>query len=332
MIELKNRDALEFSFPEVHREAKLTINFLRTFRIPDDGKTYPLPPGLGTFPLKHVDDHRQTVPESWLRHGGVMLPMYQSEALWISFRPNHVNMRGAYPFAIKVAAGKIDAVSGQAWDPALQRTPQQNYVVAPTQPWLDGFCVEKGVIRQFVAMPLGSGYSVEEQVTGRADVGGLQILVYPMKGEVFDRRFPLQQPRRQMVFGSLQRKCEMGLAPGGKMRQQIYNDPYDPSDWAPSSSRCFVHLANSLSWREITGSNPPYPPTTAKEYQGYGLPWFDYYDEKHSAVEGSKLLSETKSVAEMAGEKGDVPLPDNSSVVVKQVVHLSPGQVREGDF
>ena len=54
MIELKN-DRLVFSFPEVHKNAKLTISFQRTLRIPDDGKDYPLPPGLGQFPMKHVD-------------------------------------------------------------------------------------------------------------------------------------------------------------------------------------------------------------------------------------------------------------------------------------
>jgi hypothetical protein len=55
MIELKH-DSLKFSFSEVHPEAQLTIGFKRTLRIPDDGKDYPLPPGLGRFPMKHVDD------------------------------------------------------------------------------------------------------------------------------------------------------------------------------------------------------------------------------------------------------------------------------------
>ena len=45
MIELKN-DFLTFSFPEVHPEAQLTIDFQRTLRIPDDEKDYPLPPGF----------------------------------------------------------------------------------------------------------------------------------------------------------------------------------------------------------------------------------------------------------------------------------------------
>jgi hypothetical protein len=40
-------------------------------------------------------------------------------------------------------------------------------------------------------MPLGSGYSAEEQITGEAEHGGIQIVVYPMKQEVFEKRFPI---------------------------------------------------------------------------------------------------------------------------------------------
>ena len=82
MIELTNSD-LVFSFPEVHRFAELKIMFQRTLRIPDDGKVYELPPGMGAFPLFQVDDFAEKVPSSWVEHGGVMLPMYQSEAMWI---------------------------------------------------------------------------------------------------------------------------------------------------------------------------------------------------------------------------------------------------------
>jgi hypothetical protein len=134
-------------------------------RIPDDDITYPLPPGLGTFPLKHVDDH--PVPPDWSKHGGVMLPMYQSEALWLNFRPHDISdRRTSYPFAVKVAAGKIDALTGSPWHDTLEKDPQ-DYMVSTEQPWLDGYCVEKDRVRQFVAMPLGSGYSAEEQITGQ---------------------------------------------------------------------------------------------------------------------------------------------------------------------
>jgi len=55
MIEL-TRDTLIFSFLDLHPDAHCTISFQRTLRIPDDDKTWPLPPGLGRFPIVHVDD------------------------------------------------------------------------------------------------------------------------------------------------------------------------------------------------------------------------------------------------------------------------------------
>jgi len=142
--------------------AELTIEFQQTLRIPDDGETYPLPAGLGVFPLRLVYDFAETAPASWIKKGGVMMPMYQSEALLIRFS-------ASYPFAVKIAAGKINAVSGEAWTAELQSEPQNDRVV-PEQPWLDGFSVGGGLIRQFVALPLGAGDSVEEQLTGQADV------------------------------------------------------------------------------------------------------------------------------------------------------------------
>ena len=55
------------------------LTFQRTLRIPDDGRAYPLPPGLGAFPLRRVDDYASRVPEGWAERGGVFLPMYQRE-------------------------------------------------------------------------------------------------------------------------------------------------------------------------------------------------------------------------------------------------------------
>jgi hypothetical protein len=345
MIELR-QDQLVFSFPEVHPGAVLSIDFQRTLRIPDDGKSYPLPPGLGRFPLRHVDDHAQTVPDGWIEHGGVLLPMYQAEALWLYFHAGMVHERlAAYPFAVKVATGKINAVSGAAWCDGIHRRPQ-DYLVTPGQPWLDGYCVRKGLIRQFVAMPLGAGYSAEEQLTGQAEHGGLQIMVYPMKRVVFERRFPVRDQEESRTWGlsrrflsPLRAPCgaAMGLAPGGLMRQEIYQDRFDLDDWdLTQRSRCFVHIANSLVWRAITGSTPPTPPPTAKEYQRAGLPWFDYYAENLTAVDGATTLEDLQSVAALGAKKGEVPLPENESVEAGPVVKLRAGlkkdQVREGAF
>jgi hypothetical protein len=216
-------------------------------------------------------------------------------------------------------------------------------MVAPRQPWLDGFCVKKGIIRQFVAMPLGAGYTAEEQLTSRVEHGGLQIVVYPMKREVFERRFPEHPPMPLRGIPAAapakyrKRSADMGLAPGGRMKQEIYADPFDFSDWDQTQrSRCFVHIANSLAWEEITGKKPPTTPPTAKQYAQAGLPWFDYYDDGAAALAGSAKLASLKSVAELGAEKGDVPLPENASVTPETVIQLrrklGKNQVREGRF
>lgn len=332
MIVLEN-DSLVFSFPEVHSEAKLSVDFQRTLRIPDDDRGYPLPPGLGSFPLRHVDDFAVRVPDKWLERGGVMLPMYQAEALWLNFSSGGWWGFGDYPFAVKIATGKVNAVSGEGWKDGLNRDPQ-DYLVAPNQPWLDGYCVEKGVIRQFVAMPLGEGYSAEEQLTGAAEYGGLQIIAYPMKAVAYERYFG---GREQIAYeavmsapGIYRQRAEMGLAPGGRMRQKIYDDRYRLEDWDfRHSSRCFVHIANSVVWREITGQAPPTRPPTAKQYTQAGLPWFDLYDADRAAVEGAEELAGLNSVKAKGEGKGESPLPENESVDPGHVKMLRQG-LREG--
>jgi hypothetical protein len=337
MITLQDDD-LHFRFPEVHEDAQLRIQFQRTLRIPDDGQTHGLPPGLGAFPLRHVDDFADRVPEAWKERGGVMLPMYQAEALWISFR-------GSYPMLVRIAAGKINAVTGEPWTEATRKGVRQDYVVIPKQPWLDGYCTEQGVIRQFVAMPLGEGYTPEEQLTGKAEFGGIQVMVHPLRREAWEKILKLRKEWR----GGLQRKgmadsrviaCfapDMGLAMGGRMRQEIYDDTYAFQDWDLSQrSRCYVHLTNSLVWKSITGEAPPTTPPTAAEYTRAGLPWFEYYGEGQSVLKGSSMLAGTKSVAEWAAEQGTNPLPENESVSPQLVINLgkkpAPSVVREGEF
>ena len=343
MIELKN-NSLIFSFKNVHPDAGLSIQFQRTPRVPDDNRDYFLPPGLGPFPLELVDDFEKNLPPVWIEHGGIFMPMYQSEAMWINFHSLYSDDRyTSYPFAIKIAAGKINAVTGESWNNELNKSPQ-DYLVSSTQPWLDGYCVKKGIIRQFVAMPLGTGYTAEEQMTGSGEYGGLQIVAYPMKREVFERRFPKRERGTKTLGDMRMMEClsemkvgfAMGLAPGGRMKQEVYNDPYGIDDWDQDyRSRCFVHIANSMVWRSITGENPPTVPLTAKEYTKAGLPWFDYYSDG-KALNGSVKLKNLKSVTKLGKEKKDIPLPENEPVDPENIVKIrgkiKEGQVREGKF
>jgi len=168
----------------------VTITLHRTLRLPEDGKTHALPPSLGSFPVRAVADYIDKVPASWREHGGVFMPLYQREAMWMGFRVDPSTAILTRHAAVKVAAGKVNAVSGKAWTDKLEKPedavvggkdPVQDYMVVPGQPWLDGFNTGDSVVRQFVAMPLGMGYTVEKQVTGKEDVGGIQIAVYPAK-------------------------------------------------------------------------------------------------------------------------------------------------------
>jgi len=316
----------------------LHVSFQRTLRIPDNGKDYPLPASLGEFPVRSVDDF--VVPVEWLKRGGVMMPMYQSEALWMRFSSD-------FPFALKVGAGKINAVSGEPWAPEFQRDPQ-NYVVVPKQPWLDGFAVGEGVIRQFVAMPLGAGFSVEEQLTSKAEFGGIQLQACPMRVESYFNREIVPNlpeellelipalfqkhlvPRSSGIKRSLMRPAPpMGLAAGGLIRQEIYEDPYPFEVWDTAHPvRCFVHLCNSLVWREMTNEDPPHPPLTAKEYETIGFPWFDHYRDDLKALKGTKALARVKTVAQL-GKKNE-PAHIAPTKIVQYGNTRRPGEIREG--
>jgi hypothetical protein len=162
-----------------------------------------------------------------------------------------------YPFALKIAAGMVNAVNGKFWTDELDVV-DQDYIEVPGQPWLDGFCVAENAVRQFVAMPLGQGYTAEEQVTGNTEHGGMQLLARPLRGELWERR----KAQRGAFKVACAMQCEapppsaggMGLAPGGSIRQQINKAQELTEDWEPAvRSRCFVHISNSLAWRAATG-------------------------------------------------------------------------------
>jgi hypothetical protein len=77
--------AITVSDPEHPSVPETAISFQRTLRIPDDTREWPLPPGLGEFPLRTVTSLADRATAAMRERGGVVLPMYQAEAMWISF-------------------------------------------------------------------------------------------------------------------------------------------------------------------------------------------------------------------------------------------------------
>jgi hypothetical protein len=270
-----------------------------------------------------------------------MIPLHKTEALWLHFESK-------YPMALKVGAGGICAISGAKWSSNLNGTPQ-SYAVLPNQPWIDGFRVSEGVIRQFVAVPLGKGLTAEHQLTGEETWGGLQLQAFPMSADRYwsSHLQKALEEREEFLLGpralcsrtfsccvlssdGTDEACGAGLGAGGRMRQKIARDPFGIAAWdVTHTSRCFAHLCLSDDWERITGTKPPPPPRSASDYTESGGIWFDDEGEE-PAVAGETVLSEIKSVGDIVTDKTGLDLPDNESVEINdQVTKISHRTVRE---
>lgn len=307
-----------------------TVNFQRTLRIPETG-LHPLPPGLGRFPLRRVQDYPDTAPAEWLARGGVMLPIYQREAMWLSFDADE-------PTALQVGVGKVCAVSGLPWIEHLVKDPQ-NYVPLPTQPWLDGINAGDGFIRQFVAVPLGSGATVEGQVTGQETHGGVQLRAVGLTEEALaawreaqravDVEFDCLAP---MPCSEAIGSADMGLGAGGRMRQEVYTDDRPLADYDESGAqRVFIHLCSAAQWTAITGEVPPPSPVDRDAYVSAGLPWFDYYDSDAHDLASSPTLAKVKSVGEMLGGEKNSFVPVDPKTVIA-LGGVSPDMATDGKW
>jgi hypothetical protein len=268
---------------------RFELSLQRTLRIPEDGETYPLPPGLGRLPLLPSSAAGGRLPAQWRDSGDVLAPLYQREAVWLAFG-------GATwkPNAVQIGVGAINAVSGEPWSDDLSAEPQ-DYVVAPIQPWLDGVNAGVGTVRQFVALPLGSGRSVEAQLTGGESDAGLRVRVYePRPGRFPDEPPPPSGPRIAR-FGA----PGMGLGAGGAIRQKLYPDPYGVDTWDPEhTAEVRIRLLNSELWTELTGQPVPPTPVSAEAYAEHGLPWFELYDEHHEDLAPSARLAGVQGTAD----------------------------------
>jgi hypothetical protein len=283
--------SVRYSDGQIRVGERFGVSFQRTLRIPEDGREYPLPPGLGRFPLRAIA-------------GVASVPMHQREALWLGFE-------GASwkPNACIVLAGGVNAVTGKAGDDALDPA-RQNYLVTPYQPWLDGFNAGAGSVRQFVAVPLGTGLTAEAAITGREEAGGLELVVYePRPG-----RFP-DEPPPEDAEGAPVRMASMGLGGGGTIRQRTYEDPYGADAWDPASAvRVRIALLNAEQWKQATGEPPPPSPVSAEDYARAGLPWFDLYDDDRSDVAPAAEL------AALPATGSDEPDRDPADLPVRRLV------------
>ncbi|WP_432177038.1 hypothetical protein [Streptomyces sp. Tue6028] len=333
------------------------VRFMRTLRLPETG-THALPPGLGEFPVRRVEDYADTVPAAWRSRGGVMLPVYLREAMWLNFAGS------SEPAALQVGVGKVCAISGKKWSSRLTRKPQ-NYVVLPRQPWLDGINSGKGTVRQFVAVPLGLGATVEGQVTGEEVWGGVQLQSFPLNdaelaawreeerrraqersfmppppGGAYGAAYPMAAPAAPGAApapaaapaGRARSAPAMGLGVGGSMRQEVYRDDRPLKAWAEEpAGRVFVHLVTPPEWRRITGEAAPPSPVDRAAYTRAGLPWFDYYDQDASDLAPTDALGSVQPVGEWLGDDHE-PWQQPSPHQIKPLGDAPGKPVEDGDW
>ncbi|KAL9605902.1 MAG: hypothetical protein Q9179_000923 [Wetmoreana sp. 5 TL-2023] len=261
--------------------------------------------------------------------GGLFLPMYQRGAMWIRLDSNG-------QFAIKVIVGGVNVISGgplvetsatqlRRLNLFLRNESVQDYVVTPDQLWLDGIASTEGRVRQFVAMPIGAGYTVEAQLTGEDISGGLQFEVTPARAppktldsqhlieELFIRTLTkvvhlthlsasdtvAQLKKSESPAGgpNIPQAKELGIAAAGYIKQCILRDPNPADTWQRDRTICFnVQILNSAVFRHVTSMDPPETPISAATYASERLPFFDIYNEI-SDIKGS--FEEVKSIKEM---------------------------------
>lgn len=211
---------------------RLEISFCRTLRVPEDGTIYNPPVLMSPFPITSADELTSNRLPHLRRKGGLLIPLWQREALAITFsgeppEDRYVKENPAADFAVKIYGGSINVISGASHKPAVGDA--QDYIITPMQNRLDGFLVRKGIVKQFVAMPLGAGHTAEGQLTTQEMLGGLQVLVAPR----FRARAVFRDHRDQSMSPR-----DLGLKSGDSI--------YMKGDAVTSRARQFRHGTTNL--------------------------------------------------------------------------------------
>jgi len=177
------------------RIGNMEVIFHRTVRVHDGRQPSNLPPSLGRMDLYPVAKYAQRCPDNWEKEA-YFLALHENEAMWMSFRPF------VHPVAMLVGAGGINALTGEKLGITLEK---DNYLVAPPQPWLDGWKDKDGTVYQFVATAYkkGAGLTVAEQLMGeQSKTGAIGIAFFDPKdpSKLNAKRKPVEG-RTQSISG-----------------------------------------------------------------------------------------------------------------------------------
>lgn len=261
MIEVRSDDLI-LNFSNVHPDARFTISFKRTLRLPDNVNLPCVPPTWGQFQLASLDDYKGMIPSSWGEHGGIMLTMYQSDAMYLNFSGYRDKKRASpYPFVIKILSCDINRIIGQNNQSEIQ-SPPKDFLYYPIQSWLNGLHASDGQFKQFVAMRLHEENPI------------LQIQVFAMKSSCYERLYPQSNSDNADYYST-----RWGASPADPREPAPPNESESDKWDTRNGIVCFVHIVNTVVWREITGHSPSHDPFTLQRYQQSSLEWRDFYND-----------------------------------------------------
>ena len=260
-------------------QPKLTVNFQQRPGPPNDAKLYVFSAGLVDVPLCPAANFPDKLPASWLAETDFLALMNASEPFLIGFTAN-------YPFAVKLAVGSLDAVTGESALVSLQKEPP-NYLVVSGESTVDGIKQ-----RSFV-LPLEAGCATNEQFFAGQKIGVIDVQMWPLCVESYfseevAHSIPptLREFFAWFVYGpSIEAKWTEIDRRDEKSRDDpltdeteaiVLNTKYEDeldwryirelgdlrevADWDQTrSNRCCVHVCNPSVWQQITGTSPPQP-------------------------------------------------------------------------
>ncbi|KAJ3545748.1 hypothetical protein NMY22_g2314 [Coprinellus aureogranulatus] len=133
-------------------------------------------------------------------------------------------------------------------------------------------------------------------------------------------------PRRSKGFsnpGSLSRVpsirpgSSLGIAAGGRIKQNIYRDSGSVRDYNEQiGRRVHIHIVTPEFWEDLTGVLPPITPITRGLYESQGIPWFKLFDDYvDSIAETSEALASVLPVSELDKIRSDSAVNAQDSVV-----------------
>ncbi len=284
-----DNEYLSVRLDDVHPQAVAGVRFQRALRLPKGTPPYESVRSDAFHTPRPLNDFYDDLGFEWLlRSNQHLICLFVSESVTLEFiSPN------TYPLAVKVSIGHIDALSGLPNNGSLNRVPQ-DYIVLPTQHWIDAWQDETGATHDFVAPPPGNPDEKGVPEPRDDDRDCISVTFFPMKGDVF-RRYcdDLDQNAGRQVYGQpdfAERFTETHMMRGRlnyDMQKgpawdtgMVFPDPFDVGDWDMEKAKSVsVSMVRPKVWAALTGDTLDGPLFKRSIYEDAGVPWFDEYAE-----------------------------------------------------